>query len=71
MSQSEANPNVVQQLMFNRILAYVRLLSVDHVNVTGFDTKTGSIEGSLAGVSFIVNVALGAKRDPPSPSRSP
>ena len=49
MSQGDANPSVVQQLMFNRILAYVRLLSVDHVNVTGFDPKTGSIEGSLAG----------------------
>jgi hypothetical protein len=66
MSHSEASPIVVQQLMFNRILASLRLLSVDHVNVIGFDPKTGSIEASLAGVSFIVNVSLGEKRGPPN-----
>ena len=40
----------------------MRLLSVDHVNVTRFDTKTGSIEGRLAGVSFIVKVGLQEER---------
>ena len=59
MEEAGADPRVVQQLMFNRILAYVRLLSCDHVTITGFDVETGTIEGSLAGVGFIVNVSLG------------
>ena len=63
--QGEADPNVVQQLMFNRILAYLRPLWVDHVTVTGFDVKTGTIEANLAGVNFVVNVSLGAKQGPP------
>ena len=49
----------MQQLMVNRILAYLRPLWVDHVTVTGFDAKTGTIEASLAGVNFVVNVGLG------------
>ena len=58
MEQGEPDPRVVQQLMFNRILASVRLLAVDQVTVTGFDVTTGTIEGTLAGVSFVVNVSL-------------
>jgi hypothetical protein len=45
----------VQQLMFNRILRAVRLLSVDGVTITRFDPKTGTLEGHLAGVNFVVN----------------
>ena len=60
MEETGADPRVVQQLMFNRILTYVRLLSCDHVKVTGFDANAGTIEGSLAGVVFVVNVSLGA-----------
>jgi hypothetical protein len=56
--QGEADPRVVQQLMFNRILAYLRPLWVDHVTITGFDAKAGTIEASLAGVNFVVNVSL-------------
>ena len=55
----------MQQLMFNRILAYLRPLRVDHVTVTGFDVKTGTIEASLAGVNFVVNVSLGEKKGAP------
>jgi hypothetical protein len=59
MEHGHADPTVVQQLMFNRILASVRLLSVDHVTVTGFDPKTGTVAGTLAGVSFVVTVSVG------------
>jgi hypothetical protein len=59
MGQAEADPSVVQQLMFNRILAFVRTLSVDQVTVAGYDAETGTLEGSLAGVNFVVNVSLG------------
>jgi hypothetical protein len=52
------DPRVVQQLMFNRILAYLRPLWVDHVTVTGFDATTGTIEANLAGVTFVVNISL-------------
>jgi hypothetical protein len=45
--------------MFNRILSYARLLSVDGVNVAGFDAKTGTLVCSLAGVNFVVEVSLG------------
>ena len=54
----EAYPDVVQQLMFNRILASVRLLWVDHVAVTAFDVETGTIEGVLGGVNFVVNIKV-------------
>lgn len=47
----------VQQLMFNRILSAVRLLSVDGVTITRFDAETGTLEGNLAGVHFVVNVS--------------
>jgi hypothetical protein len=56
--QGQADPTVVKQLMFNRILAYLRPLWIDHVTVTRFDAKTGTIEANLAGVNFIVNVSL-------------
>jgi hypothetical protein len=58
MKAVETNADLVQQLMFNRILAYVRLLSVDHVTVAGFDPKTGTVEATLAGVNFVVRVTL-------------
>jgi len=58
VEEGNADPHVVQQLMFNRILAYVRLLSVEGVNIAGFDAKTGTLVGSLAGVNFVVNVGL-------------
>jgi hypothetical protein len=58
LKEGEAYPNVVQQLMFNRILASVRLLYVDHVTVTAFDVETGTIEGALAGVKFVVSVKV-------------
>ena len=64
MSSGKAVPSVVQQLMFNRILAYLRPMWVDHVTVTGFDPKTSTIEGNLAGVTFIINVTLGEKPGP-------
>ena len=44
--------------MFNRILSFVRLLSVDGVTVAGFDAKTGTLACSLAGVNFVVEVSL-------------
>jgi len=56
--QGEADPRLVQQLMFNRILAYLRPLRIDHVTITRFDAKTSTIEANLAGVNFIVNVSL-------------
>jgi hypothetical protein len=52
-----AESSVVQQLMFNRILSYVRLLSVDGVTVTGFDATTGTLACSLAGVNVVVRVS--------------
>lgn len=51
---------VVQQLMFNRILAFMQSLSFEHVVVSGFDAETGTVQGSLAGVNFVVNVSLSA-----------
>lgn len=54
---SQAEPRVVQQLMFNRILSYVRLLSVDGVTVTSFDATTGTLACSLAGVNVVVSVS--------------
>lgn len=58
MREGEADPRVIQQLMFNRILSYVRLLSVDGVTVVGFDAKTGTLACSLLGVNLVVNVNL-------------
>jgi len=54
----------VQQLMFNRILSAVRRLSVDGVTVTRFDHETGTLEGNLAGVNFVVNISI----KPPLPA---
>jgi hypothetical protein len=54
----QAEPRVVQQLMFNRMVSSVRLLSVDGVTIAGFDAKTGTIACSLAGVNFVVTVSL-------------
>jgi len=51
-------PNTIQQLMFNRILGFVRSLAGEHVTVTAFDPETGTLVGSLAGVNFVVNVTL-------------
>jgi hypothetical protein len=48
----------VQQLMFNRILSALRLSSVDGVTITRFDARTGTLEGNLAGVTFVVNVSI-------------
>jgi len=50
--------------MFNRIVTFVRYLSCEQVTMAGFDAKTGTIAGSLAGVNFVVNVSLGEKRGP-------
>lgn len=49
-------------MMFNRILAFVRTLSVDQVILAGFDAETSTVEGKLAGVSFVVNVSLGEQK---------
>jgi hypothetical protein len=54
----QAEPRVVQQLMFNRMVSSVRLLSVDGVTIAGFDAKTGTLACSLAGVNFVVTVSL-------------
>jgi hypothetical protein len=54
----EVDPRVVQQLMFNRLLAYLRPMRVDHVTVTGFDATTSTIEATLAGVTFVVNISV-------------
>lgn len=62
MEHGEPDPRVVQQLMFNRILAFVRTLSVDQVILAGFDAETSTVEGKLAGVSFVVNVSLGEQK---------
>jgi hypothetical protein len=46
----------VQQLMFNRILRSLKLAAIDGVSITRLDAKTGTLEGRLSGVSFVVNV---------------
>jgi hypothetical protein len=61
MEQAQADPSVVQQLMFNRILSFVKLLSVEGVTVVGADARGGTLTCSLAGVNFLVSVIL---RDP-------
>ena len=71
MEQGDADPAVVQQLMFNRILAAVRLLSIDHVTVTGFDPETGDIQGTLAGVNFVVKVSLASTKPSVAGPRGP
>jgi hypothetical protein len=60
MRQGEA-AGVVQQLMFNRILTFLRNLSCEQVTLAGFDAKTGTIEGNLAGINFVVNIGLAEK----------
>jgi len=62
MKQVEFDPSVVQQLMFNRILSFVRSLGDERVIITGWDAKTGTLEGSLSGVNFVVNVSLPEQR---------
>ena len=64
MKEADADPRVVQQLMFNRILAFVKSLSYEHVTVAGFDAETSTLEGSLAGVNFVVNVSLEGRPEP-------
>ena len=58
MEQAQADPRVVQQLMFNRILSFVRSLSYEGVAVASHDAKTGTLACSLAGVNFVVGVSL-------------
>ena len=58
MDQGEADARVVKQLMFNRILALMRSLSDDQVTVAGVNPETGTLQASLAGVNFVVNVSL-------------
>ncbi|HKD95329.1 MAG TPA: hypothetical protein VKB43_11540 [Gaiellaceae bacterium] len=50
--------DTVQQLMFNRILAFMQSMSDFGVAVVGFDAQTGTLEGRLSGVDFVVNVSL-------------
>lgn len=59
---ARADARVVQQLMFNRILSFARLLAVEGVTIVGFDAATGTFVGSLAGVNFVVNVGLAEKK---------
>jgi len=56
VTQEEVDPQVVQQLMFNRMVAFVRSLSYVGVTVANLDAQTGTLKGSLLGVSFVVNV---------------
>jgi len=53
----EAHSRVVRQLMFNRILSFTRLLSVEGVTVVHFDPKTGTLVCSLAGVNVVVSIS--------------
>jgi len=62
---TQADPRVVQQLMFNRILSSVRLLAIDGVTIAGLDAKAGTFVGGLAGVSFVVNVRQAPNRAEP------
>ena len=50
--------NTVQQLMFNRILAFLQSMSDYGVTVVDFDAQTRTVEGRLSGVNFVVNVTL-------------
>lgn len=59
MDEVHAHPRVVQQLMFNRLLSYVRLLSLDGVTLVRSDPKTSTLACSLAGVNFVLSVSLG------------
>jgi hypothetical protein len=58
MEQPEADPDVVRQLMFNRVLSFVRSLSYEGVTVADFDAQMGTLACSLAGVGFTVSVNL-------------
>jgi hypothetical protein len=58
MQQDRADARVVQQLMFNRILSFLRTLGIDGVTIADVDVKTGTLTCSLAGVTFAVNVIL-------------
>lgn len=58
MKEGEADPRVVRQLMFNRILSHVRLLWVEGVTLVGFDAKTSTVVCSVAGVNVVVSVSL-------------
>jgi hypothetical protein len=66
MEQGQADPCVVQQLMFNRILSCVRLSSVEGVIVLGLDAKKGTLACNLAGVNFLVSVSVRVA-DPAAP----
>lgn len=43
--------------MFNRILSYLRLLSVDGVAITGSNAAAGTLACSIAGVNVVVSVS--------------
>jgi hypothetical protein len=58
----------VQQLLLNRILWALKVAAIDGVTITRFDAKTGTLEGDLAGVSFVVNVSTVRRVAAPSPS---
>ena len=66
MEPAQADPRVVQQLMFNRILSCVRLSSVDGVTVVGLDANKGTLACNLAGVDFLVSVSVRVS-DPATP----
>jgi hypothetical protein len=66
MEPAQADPRVVQQLMFNRILSCVRLSAIEGVTVVGFDSKRGTLACSLAGVNFLVSVSVRVA-DPATP----
>jgi hypothetical protein len=53
----------VQQLMFNRILRTVQFWAVDGVTITHFDATTGTVEGVLGGVTFVVRVSVSEHRE--------
>jgi hypothetical protein len=57
VTQEEVDPQVVQQLMFNRMVAFVRSLPYEGVTVANLDARTGTFEGSLFGVTFVVSVS--------------
>ena len=58
MVRVKNSDGVVQQLMFNRILAFLQSMSDWGVTVVGFDAETGTLEGRLSGVNFFINVSL-------------
>jgi hypothetical protein len=69
MEHEQADPRVVQQLMFNRVLSFLRTLGIDGVAVADISPGTGTLTCSLAGVTFAVNVSL--KEPKPATDDSP